>query len=272
MQREEIHSIVERVLARVHAGEMPAAHEVPANPHGVYKTVGECVDAARTSQRVLINLPLEKRREIIANIRRRAAEDVHTLARMAFEETGLGRTEDKVKKNLLVIHRTPGPEILQPTAWTGDGVTFGIHCDEKHPTKLRMDNANRDDGTLWFQDCVEVFLEPSGKGDGKVAQLLITAGGGLFDSWGGDSGWTCEGLKFTKHLGEDFWSMEVYVPLKALPGAVAPATGVQWNGQFTRFRSGHGKPDKDSEAQKMNAKYGGFNSNTADFAPIRFQE
>ena len=130
MQREEIHSIVERVLARVHAGEMPAAHEVPANPHGVYKTVGECVDAARTSQRVLINLPLEKRREIIANIRRRAAEDVHTLARMAFEETGLGRTEDKVKKNLLVIHRTPGPEILQPTAWTGDG---GLTLMERAP-------------------------------------------------------------------------------------------------------------------------------------------
>ncbi|HJN77337.1 MAG TPA: aldehyde dehydrogenase family protein [Myxococcota bacterium] len=130
MQREEIHSIVERVLARVRAGEMPASSEPPANPHGVYKTVSEAVDAARTAQRVLINLPLEKRREIIANIRRRAAEDVHSLARMAHEETGLGRVEDKVKKNLLVIHRTPGPEILQPTAWTGDG---GLTLMERAP-------------------------------------------------------------------------------------------------------------------------------------------
>ena len=156
--------------------------------------------------------------------------------------------------------------------WTGNGVTFGFRCGEKSPDKLRMDNINRDDGTLWGQDCIEVFLDPSARAAGKVAQLLITAGGGLFDSWGGDTSWTCEGLKFAKALGEDYWSMEVYVPLKALPGAVAPATGVQWSGQFTRFRTGHGKPDKDSEAQKMNAKYGGFNSNTADFAPLRFQE
>jgi hypothetical protein len=156
--------------------------------------------------------------------------------------------------------------------WTGEGITFGIRCSEKYPGKLKMDNTNRDDGTLWCQDCVEVFLDPSGKGGGPVAQLLITAGGGLFDAWAGDTAWTCEGLKFAKSLGPDFWNMEVYVPLKALPGAVAPATGVAWNGQFTRFRNGENKPDKDSEAQKMNAKYGGFNSNTADFAPIRFVE
>ena len=156
--------------------------------------------------------------------------------------------------------------------WTGDGVTFGIRCSEKSPNKLRTDNANRDDGGLWGQDCVEVFLEPSGKGGGKVVQLLISAGGGLYDSLAGDTAWTCEGLRFAKALGPDFWSMEVYVPLKALPDAMAPATGVSWTGQFTRFRSGEGKPDKDSEAQKMNAKYGGFNSNTADFAPIRFEE
>ncbi|MDA1143245.1 MAG: DUF4838 domain-containing protein [Planctomycetota bacterium] len=156
--------------------------------------------------------------------------------------------------------------------WTAEGVTFGIRCSERFPNKLRMDNMNRDDGTLWFQDCLEVFLDPSAKGGGKVVQLLITAGGGLFDSLGGDAGWTCEGLKFAKALGTDYWSMEVHVPLTALPGAVSPATGVSWSGQFTRFRTGHGKPDKDSEAQKMNAKYGGFNSNTADFAPIRFVE
>lgn len=156
--------------------------------------------------------------------------------------------------------------------WTGDGVTFGFRCSEKYPTKLRMDNRNRDDGTLWFQDCVEIFLDPGGEGGGKVAQLLITAGGGLFDSWDGDKGWTCEGLKLEKALGGDFWSMEVYVPLAAFPDAAKPGTGVAWSGQFTRFRSGTGKPDGDAEGQKMNAKYGGFNSNTADFAPVRFEE
>ena len=38
--------------------------------------------------------------------------------------------ECKVKKNLLVIHRTPGPEILEPTAWTGDS---GLTLMERAP-------------------------------------------------------------------------------------------------------------------------------------------
>ncbi|MCP4809096.1 MAG: aldehyde dehydrogenase EutE [Proteobacteria bacterium] len=130
MDRAEIQTLVERVLARVAAGEQPRTNQAPQNPHGVYKTVTEAVAAAHVAQRTLINMPLEKRREIIANIRRRAAEDVYNLASMAHEETGLGRTEDKVKKNLLVIHKTPGPEILEPTAWTGDG---GLTLMERAP-------------------------------------------------------------------------------------------------------------------------------------------
>jgi len=42
------------------------------------------------------------------------------LARAAHEETGLGRVEDKVVKNLLVTQKTPGLEDLYPEAVTGD--------------------------------------------------------------------------------------------------------------------------------------------------------
>lgn len=125
MERDQVELIVERVLKRLATGEAQAKPEVPARPHGVYKTVTEAVAAARQAQATLIQLPLEKRREIIANIRRRTAEDVVTLSKFAVEETKLGRAEDKIKKNLLVIHKTPGPEILEPIAYTGDdGLTL----------------------------------------------------------------------------------------------------------------------------------------------------
>jgi acyl-CoA reductase-like NAD-dependent aldehyde dehydrogenase len=39
---------------------------------------------------------------------------------MANEETGLGRFEDKVQKNLLVTNKTPGTEDLSPIAHSGD--------------------------------------------------------------------------------------------------------------------------------------------------------
>lgn len=120
MDRPEIEVLVERVLKRLQTGDGPARAEPPSKPRGVFKTVSEAVSAARSAQQTLIQLPLEKRREIIASIRRRAAEDVVNLARLANEETKLGRVEDKIKKNLLVIHKTPGIEILEPIAYTGD--------------------------------------------------------------------------------------------------------------------------------------------------------
>ena len=126
MERDQLDAIVSQVLDRIKSGQAPAARtEPPRKGHGVFKTVADAVGAAAESQRLLIALPLEKRREIIANIRKRAAEDVRSFATFAVEETGLGRVEDKIRKNLLVIYKTPGPEILEPIAYTGDdGLTL----------------------------------------------------------------------------------------------------------------------------------------------------
>ena len=63
-------------------------------------------------------------------MRRTAHAIVPTIATMAVEETGLGRPEDKLVKNRLVIDKTPGPEILQPVAVTGDN---GLMLTERAP-------------------------------------------------------------------------------------------------------------------------------------------
>jgi acyl-CoA reductase-like NAD-dependent aldehyde dehydrogenase len=124
-QREQVAALVERVLARVRSGELPARPEVPGQPHGAYASVDDAVGAARVAHEALKGLSLEKRKEIVANVRRRTAEQAHSLSRLARDETGLGRTEDKVRKNLLVIHKTPGPEILESGSYTGDdGLTL----------------------------------------------------------------------------------------------------------------------------------------------------
>jgi acyl-CoA reductase-like NAD-dependent aldehyde dehydrogenase len=47
------------------------------------------------------------------------------LSEYAVAETGLGRADDKVRKNTLAARKTPGPELLQPQAWSGDhGLTI----------------------------------------------------------------------------------------------------------------------------------------------------
>ena len=48
----------------------------------------------------------------------------------AVEETGLGRYEDKLSKNKLIVDKTPGMEILRPQAYTGDD---GLMLTERAP-------------------------------------------------------------------------------------------------------------------------------------------
>lgn len=125
MDQDQISRIVARVLAELKQGTGAPPPALSHAPRGVFKTVDAAQDAARQAHRALVNTTLDKRRDIIASIRRRCAAEVHNLARLAVDETGLGRVEDKIKKNLLVIHKTPGPEILRTEAWTGDdGMTL----------------------------------------------------------------------------------------------------------------------------------------------------
>lgn len=97
---------------------------------GLYPDVDTAVGAARHAFLSLDKMSLETRRRIIEAIRGVARRDAAELGRMAAEETGLGRPEDKTQKNLLVANRTPGPEILQAEAVSGDN---GLTLTERAP-------------------------------------------------------------------------------------------------------------------------------------------
>jgi aldehyde dehydrogenase len=87
---------------------------------GIFPTLEEAVRAAAHAFEQFRGFPLESRKAMIDSIRRKLRANVDLLARLAVEETGLGRAEDKRAKNLLVINKSPGPEILVPECQTGD--------------------------------------------------------------------------------------------------------------------------------------------------------
>lgn len=87
---------------------------------GIHPTVNAAVEAARKAQPRFAALPLRVRAKILEAIRATMRENGAALAKSAWEETGLGRYEDKVVKNALVTERTPGLEDLYPSAVTGD--------------------------------------------------------------------------------------------------------------------------------------------------------
>jgi aldehyde dehydrogenase len=139
LDERRIAEIVQRVVADLRppppaANEQPsldatAVRARPAVPaggqDGVYADVDAAIAAAQAAQQRLADLPLERRAAIVAAMRQAVTESAQVLARSAWEETGMGRWEDKQEKNLLVAQRTPGTEVLQATAWTGDrGLTL----------------------------------------------------------------------------------------------------------------------------------------------------
>ena len=87
---------------------------------GAFSNLDDAVAAAAVAFKALDALGLEKRREVIESMRDAMRRNAQSLAALAVEETGLGRAEDKVQKNLLVTNKTPGPEELTPTAASGD--------------------------------------------------------------------------------------------------------------------------------------------------------
>lgn len=97
---------------------------------GVFENMSDAVDAAYEAQKIYrTKFQLRDRERLIENIRKSCRKEAQNLAKMAVEETGLGRYEDKIQKNLLVIDKTPGTECLKTQAMSGDdGLTIVEHA------------------------------------------------------------------------------------------------------------------------------------------------
>ncbi|PKN07589.1 MAG: aldehyde dehydrogenase EutE [Deltaproteobacteria bacterium HGW-Deltaproteobacteria-8] len=123
MRSQQVEMIVEEVLKRLGQVSGTAEPTPGAGEWGVFERLEDAVAAAEKARKGIATLAVRER--VIDAIRRAARINARRLAEMAVDETGMGRVEDKVKKNLLVADRTPGPEILFPSAMSGDmGLTL----------------------------------------------------------------------------------------------------------------------------------------------------
>lgn len=130
MDQRELESIIKGVVADVIGAKAAAAktHTPVTNTDkslGIFNTMNEAVAAAKEAQKELHVMPLEFREKIIAKIKEKTRENKEVLARLAYEETGMGRVGDKILKHELVAAKTPGTEAITIDAWTGDqGLTL----------------------------------------------------------------------------------------------------------------------------------------------------
>jgi aldehyde dehydrogenase len=125
---QEVELIAQRIAAdltgrgavTVGAGEKPSSIPSAAGQIGIFGVIDDAVKAAGVAFRQFDQMGLKRRFEVIASIRAAMREQGSGLAKMAWEETGLGRYEDKIIKNQLVTDKTPGPEELLSQTVTGD--------------------------------------------------------------------------------------------------------------------------------------------------------
>jgi acyl-CoA reductase-like NAD-dependent aldehyde dehydrogenase len=144
LDEARIAEIVERVMARLGSGPTAApappaparlpqatgAARIPRGSLGVYADPEAAVQAARRGFEANEKAPVALRAKMIAAMRDVTARHLVELASYAVEESGLGRAEDKINKNRLVLEKTPGVEILRPVAFTGDD---GLMLTERAP-------------------------------------------------------------------------------------------------------------------------------------------
>ncbi|MDU2066591.1 MAG: aldehyde dehydrogenase family protein, partial [Sporomusaceae bacterium] len=117
-----ITKITAEVLAQLQQPEAAKGH---GGDYGVYETVDEGVAAAREAYLSLRALSIRERENLVKAMREAAYNNAELLAKMAVEESGMGRVADKIIKNQMGALNTPGTEDLRTEAKTGDhGLTL----------------------------------------------------------------------------------------------------------------------------------------------------
>ncbi len=131
LDQHEIQEIIDRVRRRVAtAGDVQPGAAMRAEADlaavsaelgdGIHATVDDAVAAATRAFQAFSGSGLDGRHAIIDAVRRAMLANAESLARMAHQETHLGRVADKIVKNRLVASKAPGPEDLEVQAVTGD--------------------------------------------------------------------------------------------------------------------------------------------------------
>ncbi|OOB76915.1 MAG: aldehyde dehydrogenase EutE [Epulopiscium sp. Nuni2H_MBin003] len=109
-------------------GVQPCTESIQYN-YGVFDTMKDAIDAAFIAQQTYADkYQLKDRDKLISVLREKLSKEAQNLAKMTAEETGLGRYEDKIQKNLLVINKTPGIEVLNTKAISGDDGLTIVEC------------------------------------------------------------------------------------------------------------------------------------------------
>jgi acyl-CoA reductase-like NAD-dependent aldehyde dehydrogenase len=126
----EIRELVETIVRRVVTSPSSTVMGPPKGEGGVFDDMNDAVDAAYEAFQEFKERSVQCRKKITDAVRQMALDHKEELARMAVEETGMGRVDHKIMKIINSANNSPGVEDLQPRAWSGKN---GLALDEYAP-------------------------------------------------------------------------------------------------------------------------------------------
>jgi propionaldehyde dehydrogenase len=170
--KENIRLLVEEAVKNIGIPMQKVTHG-----GGIFKNLNDAVNASVIAQNELMKLSLETRKKIINGMKKDVLEIKEIISKMACEETGLGRWEDKVVKNELAVRKTPGVEDIESMSFSDDdGLTLverapygviGSITPSTNPTATIISNSI---GMIAGGNSVVFNTHPSAK---KVSCYLI---------------------------------------------------------------------------------------------------
>ncbi|MGC9319654.1 MAG: sugar-binding protein, partial [Armatimonadota bacterium] len=127
--------------------------------------------------------------------------------------------------------------------WDDGALYVLFECSE--PNMERLEAADRPrDGGVFFDDCVELFVDPD-RDQKRYRHFVVNAAGSIYDELRvADRPKTSEqvawdsGIEARAHTGDDRWTVALRIPLSDL--ARRPEAGQQWGMNFCRHRAGTG--------------------------------
>ena len=140
-------------------------------------------------------------------------------------------------------------------AYDDTALYFGIVCNEPLAARMGFPHAARDDRSVFGQEAIEIFLDPS-HDHRRYYQFGLSAAGALYDSRAEDASWNSRGRVKTQ-VEENAWTMEFSVSWadlehdRVIPGQVVGfnvcrdryVEGREWM-NWARTISGFHDPDR----------------------------
>ena len=129
MDNNIVNEIVREVLSRLE-NQGTVQPNASSNQAGVFENINDAIDATIDAQKKWVNVPKRQKTKIINALRQAMHDHADDFARMAQQETGMGRIEDKIVKHHNAAYFSPGVEDLEARAWSGE---YGLAYEDWAP-------------------------------------------------------------------------------------------------------------------------------------------